>query len=97
MSALQQAKAAVEEGITLLKDRQKAIRLADWSELGWAVVNEYRQDELAKDLDDEKRIAKAVATAERKAVQLRHGAYNESRPADAPYRAPRQESGYQTP
>ena len=34
MSALQQAKAAVEEGTALLKDRQKAIRLADRSELG---------------------------------------------------------------
>ena len=41
MSALQQAKAAVQEGIALVKDRQKVIKLADRSELGWAVVNEY--------------------------------------------------------
>ena len=103
MSALQQAKAAVEEGIILLKDHQKAIRLADRSELGWAVVIEHKEVELAKDLDDEIRIAKAVATAERKAGQLKkkshsgHGAYNQSQPADAPSRAPRQESGYQSP
>ena len=103
MSALQQAKAAVEDGIALLKDCQKAIRLADRSELGWAVVNEYREDELAEDSDDEKRIAKVVATAERKAAKLRKKShsgrkgYNQSQPADAPSRAPRQESGYQGP
>ena len=44
LSALQQAKAAVEEGMTLLKDHQKAIKLVDRSELGWAVVNEYGED-----------------------------------------------------
>ena len=55
----------------MLKDHQKAIRLADKSEFGWAVVNEYREDELAEDLDDEKRIAKAVATTKRKAAQLK--------------------------
>ena len=94
MSALQQAKAAVEEGTALLKDRQKAIRLVDRSELGWAVVNEYGEDELAEDSDDEKKIAKAVATVERKAAQLKktchsgRGGYNQSRPTDAPSRAP---------
>ena len=53
MSALQQAKAAVE-GIALLKDHQKVIRLVDRSELGWAMVNEYRKEALAEDSDDEK-------------------------------------------
>ena len=101
LSALQQAKAAVEEGMTLLKDRQKAIRLADRSELGWAVVNEYGEDELAEDSEDEKRIAKAVATAEKKVAQLKkkksgHGGYMQSRLADVPSRGPRQvESGQQ--
>ena len=71
MSALQEAGAAVEEGMGLVKNRQKAIRLADRSELGWAVVNEYGEDELAEDSDDEKRIAKAMATAEKKAAQLK--------------------------
>ena len=102
MSALQQAKAAVEEGIALLKDRHKVIKLADRSELGWAVANEYGEDELAKDLDDEKRIAKVVATAERKAAQLKKShfgsrAYNKSQPANAPSRVTHQESGYQGP
>ena len=101
LSALQQAKASVEEGMTLLKDRQKAIRLADRSELGWAVVNEYGEAELAEDSEDEKRIAKAVATEEKRAAQLKkkksgRGGYTQSRPADVPSRGPRQvESGQQ--
>ena len=44
MSALQQAKAAVQEDIALVKHHQKVIKLADRSELGWAVVNEYREE-----------------------------------------------------
>ena len=100
LSALQQAKAAVEESMTLLMDRQKAIRLADrselgWAGLGWAVVNEYGKDELAEDSEDEKRIAKAVATVEKggSAQEVRdsgHGGYTPSRPADVQSRAPRQ-------
>ena len=66
---LQQAKEAVEEGMGLLRTRQKTIRLAEKSKLGWAVVNEHGEDELADDSDDEKRIAKVVASAERKASQ----------------------------
>ena len=103
MSALQEARAAVEEGMGLVKNRQKAMRLADRSELGWAVVNEYGEDELAEDSDDEKRIAKAVATAEKKVAQLKkkksgRGGYVQSRPSDVPFRAPRQmESGYSGP
>ena len=49
MSALKQAREAVEEGMELVRSRQKAIMLADRSELGWAVVNEYGEDELADD------------------------------------------------
>ena len=53
MSALQQTQTSVES-VGLLKDCQKVIRLVDRSELGWAVVNEYREDKLAEDSDDEK-------------------------------------------
>ena len=38
---------------------QKLIKLADWSEYGWRTVEEYEEDDLAKDSDDEKRIGKA--------------------------------------
>ena len=71
LSALKQARGAVEEGTEVVKNHQKAIRIANRSELGWAMVNEYGEDELADDSDDEKRIARAVATAERKASQLK--------------------------
>ena len=71
LSALKQAREAVEEGTEVVKNCQKAIRIADRSELGWAVVNEYGEDKLADDSNDEKRIARAVATAERKAAQLK--------------------------
>ena len=67
LSALQQANAAVEESMILLKDHQKVIRLVDRSELGWAVVNEYGEDELAEDSEDEKRIAKVMTTMEKAA------------------------------
>ena len=103
MSALQQTKTAVEEGTALLKDCQKAIRLADRSELDLAVVNEYGEHELTEDSDDEKGITKVVVTAERKAVQLKKKShsgrrgYNQSRPADTPSRAPHQNSGYHGP
>ena len=38
----------------LLAGRQKRIKLADRSEYGWAVVDEYEDDELALDEDDAK-------------------------------------------
>ena len=40
--------------------------MADASEHGWRVVNEYESNLLASDLDDEKRIYKAEARASRK-------------------------------
>ena len=59
-------KKAIDEGIELLERRQKLIKLADWSEYGWWTVEEYEEDDLAKDSDDEKRIAKAEYRAEKK-------------------------------
>ncbi len=49
-----------------LQKRQKLIRMADRSELGWMVVSEYEEDELADDEDDAKRMAKAQKDAEKK-------------------------------
>ena len=56
------------EGKKLLLQRQKHIRLADRSEHGWKVVQEYEADELAADNVDEKRIAKAIKAADQKAA-----------------------------
>ena len=90
LSTLKQVREAVEEGTEVVKNRQKAIRITDRSELAWAVVNEYGEDELADGSDNEKRIARAVATAERKAAQLKRksgrGVYVQKWPAEVPIR-----------
>ena len=51
----------------MIKQRQKIIRLADESELGWKVVNEYMQSEIASDEEDQKKIHRAQARARGKA------------------------------
>ncbi|XP_033124891.1 uncharacterized protein LOC117123150 [Anneissia japonica] len=50
----------------LLHRRNKLIRIADKSEGGWSVVDEYLSDELASDSDDEKRIRNAQLRAGRR-------------------------------
>ena len=62
------AQDAVGEGERRLGTRQKHIKLADRSELGWLVVNEYEEDKLASDTSDEKRMADAEKAAEKKAA-----------------------------
>lgn len=51
---------------SMIAQRQKLIKMADASELGWRVVNEYVTNPLASDSEDEKRIYKAEARATRK-------------------------------
>ena len=55
------------EASDMLGYRQKLILMADSSELGWKVANEYETNPLAEDSDDERRIFKAEARAARKA------------------------------
>ena len=55
----------LKEGIKAIEVRQKHIKIADRAELGWAVMAAYEEDELASDLDDEKRIYRAEREAER--------------------------------
>jgi hypothetical protein len=64
--AVEKAKTLLEEGMKLVRERQKLIRMADRSEHGWATVDEYLEDELADDSDDEKRMQKAEFRAGRK-------------------------------
>ena len=59
----------MEEGKKIIAVRQKYIKIADCSELGWSVISEYEADELATDSDDEKRIEKAEKSAEKKALK----------------------------
>ena len=65
--ALVRAKESLEKGKRLLAARQKLIRIADRSELGWGVVAVYTADELTDNSGDEKRLEKAEKEAERKA------------------------------
>ena len=64
--ALEKARAAVKEGKGQLLHQQKLIKVADRSELGWAVVVEYEVDELTKNPDNEHRLENAKIAAERK-------------------------------
>ena len=59
------AKSAVDQGISLVKERQKLILLADKSQYGWKTVHEYLKHELAEDSDDEKKIYRAESRAAR--------------------------------
>ena len=65
---LKAAQEAVREGEQRLGTHQKHMKLADRSELGWLVVNEYEEDELATDTSDEKRMADTEKAAEKKAA-----------------------------
>ena len=64
--AVEKAKTQLEEGLKLVCERQKLIRMADRSEHGWATVKEDLEDELAANSDDEKRMQKAEFRVGRK-------------------------------
>ena len=49
----------------------KLVKLADFSQLGWKVVQEYESNPLVEDSDDEKKIFKAEARAERKVKAIK--------------------------
>ena len=63
---LQEAKENLAEASNILKRRQKLIRIADESDMGWKVVDEYMQSEVASDEEDQKRIHRAQSRATRK-------------------------------
>jgi hypothetical protein len=56
----------ISEGLSLLSNRQKLIRIAYFSELGWSVVKKYQSYSLASDSEDEKKLAHAESRANRK-------------------------------
>lgn len=66
MDKIEDSSRKIAEVKALIAHRQKIIRLADSSELGWRLVNEYETNPLASDSDDEKRMYKAEARANRK-------------------------------
>ena len=60
------AKAKLAQGIEHLAYRQKLVKMADSSELGWKVVQEYVANPLADNSDDDKKINRAYSAASRK-------------------------------
>jgi hypothetical protein len=60
------AKQNIFEGMELLRYRQKLVKMADSSELGWRVVQEYTVNPLADDSEDDKKILRAQTRAEMK-------------------------------
>ena len=60
------AKRKITEGMDFVKNRQKLIKLADSSDAGWRVVDEYVANPLAEDSDDERKIYKAQTRADNK-------------------------------
>ncbi|XP_072036996.1 uncharacterized protein [Amphiura filiformis] len=68
-----EAKTNLQDAINEIKERQKLIKLADRSELGWGVVKEYVTDNLASDPEDVRKIKKAekAAAAKKPATKKR--------------------------
>ena len=62
-SKVQEAKENLAEASRVLKQRQKVIRIDDESDMGWKVVDEYIQSEVASDEEDQKRIHRAQSRA----------------------------------
>ena len=62
---LTKVKESLDRGMSLLKERQKLILLADKSPYGWKTVLEYKHHDLAEDDEDEKKIYRAEARAAR--------------------------------
>ena len=51
-NAVNKAKASLSEGMSMVTETQKLILLADKSEFGWKIVQEYTQHELADSEED---------------------------------------------
>jgi len=63
------ARRSIKDGIDTVLFRNKLIKMADSSELGWRVVQEYEANPLASDSEDEKKIHRAQMHADRKVRQ----------------------------
>ena len=71
---------SLEQGIASIDVRQKHVLLADSSDLGWLVVNQYKQHDLAQDSDDEKKIFRAESRAKAKVNELKRKSWNKASP-----------------
>ncbi|XP_033762279.1 uncharacterized protein LOC117343851 [Pecten maximus] len=78
------SKAKILEGIGLIDYRQKLVKLADTSDCGWKAVDEYIANPIASDSDDERKMDRARARANRKAKDSKLKA-NKGRGRYTPY------------
>ena len=69
----------IAEGKLIIKKRQKLIRIADKNRDGCLVVQEYESNDLASDSEDEKKIRKAKAAAEKKRKEATSNSGNTSK------------------
>uniref|UniRef100_A0A1X7U8W3 Uncharacterized protein n=1 Tax=Amphimedon queenslandica TaxID=400682 RepID=A0A1X7U8W3_AMPQE len=74
VNVLEKSKQAIKEGMDAIQERQKLICIADHSDYGWDVVQEYISDELVADSDDEKKLSKAEKAAEMKCQKKKKAA-----------------------
>ena len=70
--AILSASRKISEGMDIINHREKLIRLADSSDSGWRVVQEYEAHPLADDSDDKKKIYRSQMKADRKLKLERH-------------------------
>ena len=60
-SDIEKAKEKLKQGKKSLKDRAKWVRIADRE--GWLTVKQFRSDDLASDEEEEKRLKRAIRSA----------------------------------
>ena len=69
-AGLESAKELLQRGMALIIWCQKHIKMANRSDNGWAVVQEYEADELADNSDDEKKMKKQKGPRRRRLLWL---------------------------
>ena len=69
LPVLQQVMHSLQEGQVLIKEQWKLNHIVNYSEHGWGIITKYSADDLADNIDDEKRIKKAERIAESKATK----------------------------
>ena len=65
------AKEKLSQGISLITNRMKIMKIADGREYGWATVREHEADDLAEGSEDERRLYRSERRAERAMLKAR--------------------------
>lgn len=83
-----EAEEKISEGLNILEHRQKMIKMADSSDMGWKTVAEYETSAIADNSDDERKIVRAESRATRKSKTLRNSYQNSKSNRVHPYSKP---------